>query len=327
MANIKTITKKLVEAGYSESKLILMTEKDVRAAYKDYKKSLKEENSILSTPNTTTETIDNAMENKEETTMEALVKRLESNQKVQDAGYIKKDDLRVILNEQFGFRFNNKATRTEMVETFMAMYKDSLNIADEVAYGNIQTDTMDTDTVSVGDFCCDKAPEVIEYEPDFVPVEFNDNLATEILEKVIRQADTNKAHNFISDWMLTSIISELIIGLPLKDKKGTEYYKTFTDEQKKNLVEIRKAFIKRANLIAKHNNSKVSGYYIPAKVLVWGRHKYLGLACVYRFMVGNRIAAEYHVSLNGIKNVATGVITPLDDNAYATLDSKCIFVM
>ena len=162
-------------------------------------------------------------------------------------------------------------------------------------------------------------------EPN-TPVEFNDTLATKILEKVIYQADTNKAHNFISDWMLTSIISELIIGLKLKDK-GVEHYKTFTNEQKNNLVEIRKAFIKRAKLVAKYNNSKVTGYYIPAKMLVWGRHKYLGVACVYRFMSGNKVAAEYHVSLNGIKNVATGAITALDDNAYVTLDSKCVFVM
>ena len=73
---------------------------------------------------------------------------------------------------------------------------------------------------------------------------FNDGLALKILERVIRQADTNKAHNFISDWMLTSIISELVLGYPLKDKEH-EYYKNFTDEQKKNLVEIRKAFVKR----------------------------------------------------------------------------------
>lgn len=155
---------------------------------------------------------------------------------------------------------------------------------------------------------------------------FDDGLALKILERVIRQADTNKAHNFISDWMLTSIISELVLGHPLKDK-GHEYYKSFTAEQKKILVDMRKAFINKTHLIAKTNNGKVTGYYIPAKIIVWGRHVYLGVACIYRFMSGNKIAAEYHVSLNGIKNVASGVITELDDNAYATLDSKCVFVM
>ena len=68
MANIKNITKKLVDAGYSEEKLILMTEKEIRETYKNYKSSPKEDDSILSSPNTTPENNDNAMD-KEETTM------------------------------------------------------------------------------------------------------------------------------------------------------------------------------------------------------------------------------------------------------------------
>ena len=68
MANIKNITKKLVDTGYSEEKLILMTEKEIRTAYKNYKSSPKEDDSILSSPNTTPENNDNTM-NKEEITM------------------------------------------------------------------------------------------------------------------------------------------------------------------------------------------------------------------------------------------------------------------
>lgn len=68
MANIKNITKKLVDAGYSEEKLILMTEKEIREIYKNYKSSPKEDDSILSSPNTTSENNDNTID-KEETTM------------------------------------------------------------------------------------------------------------------------------------------------------------------------------------------------------------------------------------------------------------------
>ena len=68
MANIKNITKKLVDAGYSEEKLILMTEKEIRETYKNYKSSPKEDDSILSSPNTTSENNDNTIY-KEETTM------------------------------------------------------------------------------------------------------------------------------------------------------------------------------------------------------------------------------------------------------------------
>ena len=45
MANIKTITKKLINNGYSESKLTMMTEKEIREAYK----TLKEDSSMNKT--------------------------------------------------------------------------------------------------------------------------------------------------------------------------------------------------------------------------------------------------------------------------------------
>lgn len=323
MANIKNITKKLINAGYSEDKIMMMTEKQIREAFK----TLKEESTMKNNTNNTATNKSATTVVKEESTMrtftlEELVQVLKDNQKVQDAEYIKKDDLKVILNEQFGFSFNNKATRTEMVDTVMAMYKDSLRVADEIAYGNVTEDN----SVAVGDLDIthDNAPEPVNESP--ATVVFDDGLALKILERVIRQADTNKAHNFISDWMLTSIISELVLGYPLKDK-GHEYYKSFTDEQRKILIDVRKAFINKTHLVAKTNNGKVTGYYIPAKVLVWGRHVHLGVACVYRYVNNNRILAEYHVSLNGIKNVTTGNITALDAAAYETLDTKCVFVM
>ena len=68
MANVKTLIKKLVNNGYSEDKLLMMTEKEIRDTYKNYKSSPKEDDSILSSPNTTPENNDNAMD-KEETTM------------------------------------------------------------------------------------------------------------------------------------------------------------------------------------------------------------------------------------------------------------------
>ena len=84
MANIKNITKKLVDAGYSEEKLILMTEKEIRETYKNYKSSPKEDDSILSSPNTTPENNDNA--NKEETTMKnEMIKEMKELARKYDA--------------------------------------------------------------------------------------------------------------------------------------------------------------------------------------------------------------------------------------------------
>lgn len=87
MANIKNITKKLVDAGYSEEKLILMTEKEIRETYKNYKSSPKEDDSILSSPNTTPENNDNTTSVvKEEITMKnEMIKEMKKLARKYDA--------------------------------------------------------------------------------------------------------------------------------------------------------------------------------------------------------------------------------------------------
>lgn len=64
MANVKTLIKKLVNNGYSEDKLSMMTEKEIRDAYKIVKEEI-----IMKKNANTTKTIDNATTNKEESTM------------------------------------------------------------------------------------------------------------------------------------------------------------------------------------------------------------------------------------------------------------------
>lgn len=99
-----------------------------------------QEDTTMKNANETTATNNNTTIIKEENAMmkrmEELMEQLKNNQKVQDAGYIKKDKLRAILNDEFQMGFNKKATRDEMVQALVAMYKDSIRIADEVAYGN-----------------------------------------------------------------------------------------------------------------------------------------------------------------------------------------------
>lgn len=315
MANIKNITKKLINAGFSENKLMMMTEKEIREAYKVAKEEIAMKNNTVNVEASNSETLDLEVEMEETTMMrttQELINDALSIKKIQNKKYVTNEMLRAEYQKLTGEVIGTKKTRMVIITKL----QEYIN----------QNTKEEPNTVDVGDLDIthDNAPEPIEESP--ATVVFDDGLALKILEGVIRQADTNRAHNFISDWMLTSIISELVIGHPLKDKRH-EYYKNFTDEQRKILIDIRKAFINKASLITKINNGKVTGYYIPAKVLVWGRHIYLGVACVYRYINNNKILAEYHVSLNGIKNVATGNITALDDSAYATLDTKCVFVM
>ena len=183
------------------------------------------------------------------------------------------------------------------------------------------------ETIVAGDFCRDNVPESIEEPPVFA---LDSNIAAKILEKVIRQADTNKAKNFISNWMLTSAISEVLFGTPLKEKKNgniIEHWKGFSKEQNKMLAYIHKEFVNKSGLVTKKKDGTIVGYVIPAKVLVWGRHKYLNKSCVYKFVDKNgRPLAEYLVSMSGIKDAATGKIIPLTADCYDTLDAKCVFI-
>ena len=327
--SIKSIIKKLINNNIlSEAELALMEEKEIRSVYKLHKEE------IIMNKNTT-EVIDNAtveeVEVKEEsimrTTQELLNDALTIT-KIQDEKYVTNEMLRNEYNKITGKVIGSKKTRPVIIKALQDAIAEDIH--EEVPAAE-ETVVPEAEVVSVGDLSItyDNTPESIEGK---VEIELTDKLAAKILEAMIRQANTNIAHNFISHHMLTSIISEIIVGLPLKEKKDgvtIEHWKTFTDEQKEDITKIREAFIQKTKLIAKPNkdNTNTSGYFIPSKILVWGRHKYLNFACVYRYVHNNKLLAEYHVSLNGIKNIATGKITPLDDAAYEILDTRCSFVM
>ena len=92
---------------------------------------VEKEEDIMTNNANTTETNNSATVEKEEFTMKELVKRITENKKVHDKGYIDRPTLKTIMNEQFGFNFNNRSTRTEMVEALMNKYKDSLRAENE----------------------------------------------------------------------------------------------------------------------------------------------------------------------------------------------------
>lgn len=256
-----------------------------------------------------------------------MAQRIEDIRLTSDEGYVTKDMMVDLISEVMGNRPNpKKHKRNELADIIFDIYH---NLEEN------KTVTEDKPFVTVGDLAItnDNAPsnlvnnQLIDDTTSTTTlsdVVFDDKLAMTILKNIILQADKNSQHNFISDWMLTSIISELTIGYPLKGKdknnKWQEFYKTFDKEQKSIIAKIRYQFIQKSKFVPSMNGGKVTGYHIPAKSLVYGRHMWLNKACVYKFH-----DIEYHVSLNGIKNTKTGNITKLSDDAYATLDSKCVF--
>lgn len=309
----------------------IRTIKEIKKEYELYLKS-KEMIDMSNKETKVMETVNN--ENKKEVvvmTREERIKdmaqRIEDIRLTSDEGYVTKDMMADLISEVIGNRPNpKKHKRNELADIIFDMYH---NLEENKAV------TEDKPFVTVGDLAVtnDNIPsnlvnnQLVDDTTSTttkLDVVFDDKLAMTILKSIILQADKNSQRNFISDWMLTSIISELTIGHPLKGKdknnKWTEFYKTFSKEQKNIIAKIRYQFIQKSKFVPSMNGGKVTGYHIPAKSLVYGRHMWLNKACVYKFQ-----DIEYHVSLNGIKNTKTGNITKLSDDAYSTLDSKCVF--
>lgn len=259
--------------------------------------------------------------------IEDMLTKIETIKYPFNEGYVTKDMIADLISEVIGNRPNTeKKSRDVLIEALLLIHHN-LTINEAVV--------EDKPFVAVGDLAItnDNAPsnlvnnKLIDDTTSTttqLDVVFDNKLAMTILKNIILQADKNSQHNFISDWMLTSVISELTIGYPLKgkDKNGNwvEFYKTFTKEQEGVIDKIRSEFLTKSKFVPKIDSGEVKGYHIPAKSLVYGRHMWLNKACVYKFK-----DVEYHVSLNGIKNTKTGNITKLSDDAYSTLDSKCVF--
>ena len=125
---IKNMTKKLVNAGYSEEKLILMTEKEIRETYKNYKSSPKEDDSILSSPNTTPENNDNTMDKEETIMTNEMIKEMKKLARKYDAFTHCIDDCRQReeaekRNETLGVKFVEVANKIGINATANDLYE------------------------------------------------------------------------------------------------------------------------------------------------------------------------------------------------------------
>lgn len=207
MANIKNITKKLVDAGYSEGKLILMTEKEIRETYKNYKSSPKEDDSILSSPNTTPENNDNTMD-KEETIMKTrttqeLINDALNISKIQDENYVTNAMLREEYKKLTGNVIGSKKTRPVIIKA----------IQDELH------------------------KEPAKTAPDDAKV-----LTYRLMHKIGDHALSNRKKGFgttVSAWMLCAYILE--VKYDIKKLKGHEH--EITDEMKTTVKNVRKWLI------------------------------------------------------------------------------------
>lgn len=218
MANIKNITKKLIDAGYSEKKLILMTEKEIREAYKNYKSSPKEDDSILSSPNATPENNDNTMD-KEETIMKTrttqeLINDALNISKIQDENYVTNAMLREEYKKLTGNVIGSKKTRPVIIKAI----QDELPVK--------ETSTSEPET-----------KEPVKPAPDDAKV-----LTYRLMHKIGDHALSNRKKGFgttVSAWMLCAYILE--VKYDIKKLKGHEH--EITDEMKTTVKNVRKWLI------------------------------------------------------------------------------------
>ena len=219
MANIKNITKKLVDAGYSEEKLILMTEKEIRETYKNYKSSPKEDDSILSSPNTTPENNDNTMD-KEETIMKTrttqeLINDALNITKIQDENYVTNAMLREEYKKLTGNVIGSKKTRPVIIKAI----QDELHVVEEASTPEPET------------------KEPAKTAPDDAKV-----LTYRLMHKIGDHALSNRKKGFgttVSAWMLCAYILE--VKYDIKKLKGHEH--EITDEMKTTVKNVRKWLI------------------------------------------------------------------------------------
>lgn len=242
MANIRNITKKLVNLGFSEDKLMMMTEKEIREAYKVAKEGITMKNNTIDVEASNSETLDlevemeeSLMNNntnnvetnnsatvvKEEITMRELmnntINRIMTATKVQDAEYVTRDELACIMEQLTGVRPGKKVTRKQMVQDLYVL-EDDLQQMENANGSDCDSDTV----VAVGDFCHDYAPESIESDPTPVvenPTPVSDAKAKtiELLNLIHDHAKDNQAKGYgttISSHMLQAYILKVGHNVP-----------------------------------------------------------------------------------------------------------------
>ena len=235
MANVKTITKKLINAGYKEDKLMMMTEKEIREAYKIFK-----EESIMKNNTNTTATNNNATTIKEESTMETLATRTLNMNKTERLVYVldialhvtkTSDELYVKKDELAKFLFDNDIisrmpSKNELKRTKRQVFVDILDTAVQNLIKNKMITPVNTTPVSDAKA---KTIEVLKLIKDDAVANHNKGFGTTV-----------------SAYMLCAYI--LQAGYGIKKLKGHE--SEITDKQKDTVKRVRQWLIDKGYIKA-----------------------------------------------------------------------------
>jgi hypothetical protein len=226
-------------------------------------------------------------------------RRVNECPKTSDAGYVDRKELVQLFDDCMGNRPNSKVTRTQLVESLESIAKsfDKPQVKEEPL------------TVPAGDLeiTKDTAPQ----ENIWTPTVYDKDLAIYLIEKVVRHMDKSINQTFITEHMLTSIIAEKVVGKPLQGYENNvlvKYHETFTEEQVKNIQDIRATFIKNNNMKAHFNKDigKITGYFMPINILVCARAKFLNKKSV--LCSKQNTNDKILVSIYGVQNPGTNEV-------------------
>ena len=297
MANIKNITKKLINAGFSESKLTMMTEKEIRKAYKTFK-----EESIMKNHANKVETINSETTVEKEkatmrTTDELLYDALTIT-KVQDKNYVTNVMLRNEYNRITGDVIGSKKTRPVIIKAIQDAIGEIKVICENRLDDAGNTNTTEkrfANAVEAEKYALEAAEynsvisvRIINGENVSIvkpePVSDAKAKTIEVLKLIKDAAVANHNQGFgttISAYMLCAYI--LQAGYGIKKLKGHEA--EITDEQKDTVKRVRQWLIDKECIKAcvyKTNGKSVytddyDGNYADSMV---HHSKSLGLTCV-----------------------------------------------
>lgn len=222
---------------------------------------------------TNTNTIINNTTIKEETIMmkrmNEVSTQLKDNQKIQDANYIKKSDLRDILSNDFNLCFDKKATRAEMVEAFFDMYENANRTVNKTECSNVTT----ASSIPVGDLDIthDNTPAV---EIDV----FNNQNISDVMFRIMNETILNRNNTFVSNYIILSCVRKVLYGKysTKTDKYGryTKEKNTFTPEQDATTKSFIDKLIEKYKYTEENNGYTIRNNYHLQPVYQWQDAKY-----------------------------------------------------
>ena len=297
MANIKNITKKLVNLGFSKSKLMMMTEKEIREAYKTLKKE-----SIMKNHANEVETINSETTvEKEEITMrttDELLYDALTITKIQDKNYVTNVMLRNEYNRITGDVIGSKKTRPVIIKAIQDAIGEIKVICENRLDDAGNTNTTEkrfANAVEAEKYALEAAEynsvisvRIINGENVSIikpePVSDAKTKTIELLKLIKSAAVANHNKGFgttVSAYMLCAYI--LQAGYGIKKLKGHEA--EITDEQKDTVKRVRQWLIDKEYIKAcvyKTNGKSVytddyDGNYADSMV---HHSKSLGFTCV-----------------------------------------------